>query len=711
MSAAIVGLYARPETCGNMNGAIYSSPQGTPPFTYSWTGPNGYTSAADTLWNLDAGTYNVMMIDAVQDTAYGIIDVEDWTDLGFNYQGPTYAGAASVLGYWGGACEGECNGAGAFVEGDLVGTGLLTYTFSVPAQWLGLGPEDSPVYGGFCYGEWVNYSFADQLGCPGGGSFTVYGVDATWYPVLDNVQGSCTGGNAGSATFNSASFGGFTMDLVLRTNGVFVTQQTASMGSPFTISDLAPGDYELTVAFDFTQCSDTLLFTIPDLGPACGNVTGTSWYDADGDCVQDAGEVGIPYSVLEVQPGGYFAITQANGTYTMNLPDGNYTLAQTDATLVPICPPAMPVPLIIAGAPVVLDLANGSTEALDLEVATSSGAARPGFSHHLYGNVVNSSPQVSGPLTLTWAIDPTLVISSATPAPTSTVGNTLTWSLPALDSFGSTLVTVHTVVPVGTPLGTLLSNTLNASTTLAESTLANNTDVLENTVTGSYDPNDKLVRTSSRQSDTQYFIGTDEYLDYTIRFQNTGTDTAFTVVITDTLPVELDLASYQQGVSSHSCTVDFLNDRVVRWTFNNILLPDSTTNEPASHGLTSFRIHVQQPLVAGTVVTNAADIFFDFNPPVRTPDAVVTVDFSTGVGAEAVEVLRLVPNPAHDRLALVGPAVIIGARITAADGRVVLDRPLMGGRTLDVGALPAGSYVVHARMADGAEQVLRFVKQ
>ena len=692
-----------------MNGAIYSSPQGTPPFTFSWTGPNGYTSTADTLWNLDAGTYNVMMIDAVQDTAYGIIDVEDWADLGYFYSGPTYAGAASVLGVWGGACVGECNGAGAFAEGDAVGTGPLNYTFSVPALWLGTGPQDFPVYGGFCYGEWVNYSFTDQLGCSGGGSFSVYGIDSTWYPVLDNVQGSCTGGNAGSATFNTAP-GGFAMDLVLLSNGVIVTQQTASLVSPFTLSDLAPGDYELVVAFSFTQCSDTLLFTIPDLGPSCGNVTGTSWYDADSDCVQDAGEVGIPYSVLEVQPGGYFAITQPNGTYTMNLPDGNYTLAQTDATLVPICPPAMPVPLSIAGAPVVLDLANGSTQALDLEVTNSSTAARPGFSHHLYGNVVNTSPQVSGPLTLTWDIDPTLVISSATPAPTSTVGNTLTWSLPALGSFGSMQVHVHTVVPVGTPLGTVLSSNLNASNTLAESNLANNTDVLATTVTGSFDPNDKLVRTSSGQSSTQYFIGTDEYLDYTIRFQNTGSDTAFTVVITDTLPAELDLSSYQQGVSSHPCTVDFLTDRVVRWTFSNILLPDSTTNEPASHGLTSFRIHVQQPLVAGTVVTNAADIFFDFNPPVRTPDAVITVDLSTGVAAERSAALQLVPNPAHDRIALVGPAAILGARVTAADGRVVLDGPLHG-RTVDVAALQPGTYMVHVRTAGGGQQVLRFVKQ
>ncbi len=231
------------------------------------------------------------------------------------------------------------------------------------------------------------------------------------------------------------------------------------------------------------------------------------------------------------------------------------------------------------------------------------------------------------------------------------------------------------------------------------------------TVTGSYDPNVKEVRTSSGQSDTQYILGTDNYLDYTIHFQNTGTDTAFTVVVTDTLDATLNMASFQQGTSSHACTVDFLPGRVVRWTFNNILLVDSTTNEAGSHGLTSFRIRLAEPIVPGTLIANAADIFFDFNPPIRTPDALITADFATGLAPAARSTVQLVPNPAHDRLTVVGAAGATRLRVRATDGRTVLEHALRNGPTVELGALPAGLYTAAVFDAAGAVQVLRLVKQ
>ncbi|MBK7103469.1 MAG: DUF11 domain-containing protein [Flavobacteriales bacterium] len=72
---------------------------------------------------------------------------------------------------------------------------------------------------------------------------------------------------------------------------------------------------------------------------------------------------------------------------------------------------------------------------------------------------------------------------------------------------------------------------------------------------GGLRPNDKLATTSTRASDARYFIGQDEWIDYTIRFQNTGTDTAFFVVITDTLPSNLDPSTFHPGSSSHTHTV------------------------------------------------------------------------------------------------------------------------------------------------------------
>jgi uncharacterized repeat protein (TIGR01451 family) len=79
--------------------------------------------------------------------------------------------------------------------------------------------------------------------------------------------------------------------------------------------------------------------------------------------------------------------------------------------------------------------------------------------------------------------------------------------------------------------------------------LANNTANHVVTVTGSYDPNEKVARTSSGSSATSYYIDQDEWIDYVLRFQNTGTDTAFNVVVTDTIAAELDLATFIQGAA------------------------------------------------------------------------------------------------------------------------------------------------------------------
>ncbi len=70
-------------------------------------------------------------------------------------------------------------------------------------------------------------------------------------------------------------------------------------------------------------------------------------------------------------------------------------------------------------------------------------------------------------------------------------------------------------------------------------------------------------------------------IDYQIRFQNTGTDTAFTVVIRDTLSSWLDVESFKVGISDHTFRTDFEGSNILKFTFDHILLPDSNVNEAA----------------------------------------------------------------------------------------------------------------------------------
>ncbi|WP_317173869.1 DUF7619 domain-containing protein [Pontibacter aquaedesilientis] len=134
----------------------------------------------------------------------------------------------------------------------------------------------------------------------------------------------------------------------------------------------------------------------------------------------------------------------------------------------------------------------------------------------------------------------------------------------------------------------------------------------------SYDPNDKLVTPVGRTD--QHYTPTNTALKYKIRFQNTGTDVAYRVVVVDTLSEHLDLSTLQVGSSSHKARFEVSGKGrpVLTWTFDNIMLPYSTTNEPGSHGYIQFSIKPKADLPEKTAVENFADIFFDFNSPIRT---------------------------------------------------------------------------------------------
>jgi hypothetical protein len=151
-------------------------------------------------------------------------------------------------------------------------------------------------------------------------------------------------------------------------------------------------------------------------------------------------------------------------------------------------------------------------------------------------------------------------------------------------------------------------------------------------VIGSFDPNDKTAFPEGYRSD--HFIAPDTRLEYLIRFQNTGIDTAFRVVIRDTLSQWLDPVSFQLFASSHPCEVQILPGNRLAFDFPGVLLPDSTTNEPASHGFVQFSIDQRPGNPLGELIENRAGIYFDYNVPVITNTVFHTL------GADFVEIVN-----------------------------------------------------------------------
>ncbi|MBK9016379.1 MAG: DUF11 domain-containing protein [Saprospiraceae bacterium] len=133
---------------------------------------------------------------------------------------------------------------------------------------------------------------------------------------------------------------------------------------------------------------------------------------------------------------------------------------------------------------------------------------------------------------------------------------------------------------------------------------------------GSYDPNDK--RAFPAGFTEEHLIEPGQEIEYLIRFQNTGTDTAFKVTVVDVLPTELDLATVRPGASSHPYTYGVTPEGWLTFTFDDIMLPDSNVNEAASHGFIRFRASQRPGLGWGNVIANTALIYFDFNAPVQT---------------------------------------------------------------------------------------------
>lgn len=133
---------------------------------------------------------------------------------------------------------------------------------------------------------------------------------------------------------------------------------------------------------------------------------------------------------------------------------------------------------------------------------------------------------------------------------------------------------------------------------------------------GSYDPNDKQGFPAGYGA--AHYLEPNIPIEYLIRFQNTGTDTAFTVVVKDQLSPMLDPATVRPGISSHPYSFIMDENGGMQFVFNNILLPDSTTNLAGSQGFVKFKVAQKPDLPDGSLIENTANIYFDFNEPIQT---------------------------------------------------------------------------------------------
>jgi hypothetical protein len=289
------------------------------------------------------------------------------------------------------------------------------------------------------------------------------------------------------------------------------------------------------------------------------------------------------------------------------------------------------------------------------------------------------------------------------PTEFSNVASVLKWPIPALNLFEEFEVEVTLQINTSAPLGDTISLIANAAFA-GDADTTNNLAEANPIVTGSYDPNDKACNANSL---TPSEVASGKPLTYVVRFQNTGTDTAFTVVIRDTMSHLVDPETFRLIATSHpvlvnasAASISDPSNSAFAFTFNNILLPDSNTNEPLSHGFIAYEITPRPTAALGDVIENTAAIYFDFNAPIITNTTQTPVAEKLGFGRDlSVSAgLRVYPNPATDRMTvqLTDVQDFATATYTVYDlaGRPVsvAITPTANGAELNVTALAAGIY-------------------
>jgi hypothetical protein len=387
-----------------------------------------------------------------------------------------------------------------------------------------------------------------------------------------------------------------------------------------------------------------------DIDSALLDVQGHIFCDFNDNGIQEPGELGMSYHPVFSSPVGISAFSYIDGHYfnsVSDLEDGTYELTTNAPDNWHISTDSLTYNILVNDdfeQRDSLDFGFAPDGVIhEVEPAFIDGVSRCNDTINYWLDIQNTGTTIpSGQIHL--LLDDSLSYISADMAPDSIVGQNIYWSYTDLFYFDNEFIKVQ----VGTPDGladTVLS-TLDVTIDSAGIELFATSTELEQIITCAYDPNDKTP-TPIGEGEYGNISPTTAFIDYLIRFQNTGTDTAFNVVIEDQLDEHLDWNSLEVLSTSDYMTLEMDADGKVSFNFNDIMLPDSNVNMAGSQGYIKYRIQLKEGLPIGTSIYNTAEIYFDLNPAIVTNTTVNTlwVD-DAGLNDNAVDqTLKVYPNP------------------------------------------------------------------
>lgn len=357
-------------------------------------------------------------------------------------------------------------------------------------------------------------------------------------------------------------------------------------------------------------------------------IVGNIFLDANNNNIKDAGELPYTHAAVKTTSGSFQRTSFAySGFFDNTVATGNFT-----STILFSRPYYTAVPVSKNTTFTTyknIDSANFAVHPIPGIIDYAVGVSpltipRPGTIQQYSIRYSNKGTTTLTNKDVIFIKDPSLHYVSATPPYSSVSGDSIKWNISSLapDAAGGISLNLQLDPIPLVNLGDTIESAVYIDSTL-DIYRADNYIPLRQQLSGGFDPNDKQEVHGGFITPAEIAAG--KWLDYTIRFQNTGNDTAFTIIIRDTVSSKFQADSIEIIGSSHNCNFTVKSGQFITCTFSNIKLVDSLHNEPLSHGYLSYRIKPKSTLVLGDSIRNNASIYFDFNPPVITNTQITVV--------------------------------------------------------------------------------------
>ncbi|MEO9503687.1 DUF7619 domain-containing protein [Nonlabens ulvanivorans] len=403
--------------------------------------------------------------------------------------------------------------------------------------------------------------------------------------------------------------------------------------------------------------------------------------------------------------------------YEIAVPQGNYTIRPEPVA------PALYNPLntfnanFSMGSPDVIQdiclVPNGSD--IDLAIIIDEILpARPGFVSG-YRLICSNLGTAASNGTVFLNYNNSLVqYQGSSESPASVNNGILSWNLNTLQPGQTHIITTDFRInsPMDIPAvngGDVLVyfGDIAAPSGVADVNTSNNTFEFAQTIVNSYDPNDIACLEGAILDPAN--VGED--LHYKIRFENTGTASAINVVVKNTIDTSrLDITSFQPLTSSHPMRTRIIDGNVVEFIFENINLD---FNDATNDGYLIYKIQSLPTLQLGDMISNQAEIYFDFNFPIITNDHMVTIDQTASLNDANSNSVSLFPNPSYGKVTINSSSYIQAIQIFDHLGRIVKSLSVKQENlemNIDISELNTGLYFIKVKNESG-EQSIKLIKE